>query len=277
MEKAKQTGALVVVDFYRTSCGSCKYIEQGFVKLCKGSGDQDAPVVFLKHNVLDEYDEQSEVAERLRIRPLESQHEKTSWDLLDPYLNGLKKLRIVVKVLENPGQDTGGRVLRREQNSDDVVGDLVVVQSVPFLVCRIHETAQKPLLLYPLLLPLVNYFADYVAQSLPRLQIIISMALKLQNRALPSGDPQVFQLTNLLHLLESVDGVAGGSPGVQCRECNCFNVCNTAANRVGAERPLHHLPQPHMVAPLVEEQRRRAYQALLALRICRLEQVRRRH
>lgn len=51
MEKAKETGSLVVVDFYRTSCGSCKYIEQGFVKLCKGSGDQQAPVIFLKHNV----------------------------------------------------------------------------------------------------------------------------------------------------------------------------------------------------------------------------------
>lgn len=51
MEKAKEVNALVVVDFYRTSCGSCKYIEQGFAKLCKGSGDQDAPVIFLKHNV----------------------------------------------------------------------------------------------------------------------------------------------------------------------------------------------------------------------------------
>lgn len=68
LDRAKENGALVVVDFYRTSCGSCKYIEQGFAKLCKGSGDQEAPVIFLKHNVMDEYDEQSEVAERLRIR-----------------------------------------------------------------------------------------------------------------------------------------------------------------------------------------------------------------
>jgi thiol-disulfide isomerase/thioredoxin len=51
LERAKATGALVVVDFYRTSCGSCKYIERGFMRLCKGSGDDDAPVVFLKHNV----------------------------------------------------------------------------------------------------------------------------------------------------------------------------------------------------------------------------------
>ncbi|KAK2995607.1 hypothetical protein RJ640_020243 [Escallonia rubra] len=68
LEKAKETKSLVVVDFYRTACGSCKYIEQGFAKLCKGSGDQEAPVIFLKHNVIDEYDDQSEVAERLRIR-----------------------------------------------------------------------------------------------------------------------------------------------------------------------------------------------------------------
>lgn len=52
LEKAKERGALVVVDFYRTSCGSCKYIEQGFKKLCRGAGDEDADVVFLKHNVI---------------------------------------------------------------------------------------------------------------------------------------------------------------------------------------------------------------------------------
>lgn len=51
LDKAKETGSLVVVDFFRTSCGSCKYIEQGFAKLCKKSGDQEAPVIFLKHNV----------------------------------------------------------------------------------------------------------------------------------------------------------------------------------------------------------------------------------
>ncbi|KAF7012558.1 hypothetical protein CFC21_026738 [Triticum aestivum] len=68
LERSRATGALVVVDFFRPSCGSCKYIEQGFMKLCKGSGDHGSPVIFLKHNVIDEYDEQSEVAERLRIK-----------------------------------------------------------------------------------------------------------------------------------------------------------------------------------------------------------------
>jgi thiol-disulfide isomerase/thioredoxin len=51
LEAAKLTDSLVVVDFYRTACGSCKYIEQGFVKLCKGAGDHADAVIFLKHNV----------------------------------------------------------------------------------------------------------------------------------------------------------------------------------------------------------------------------------
>ncbi|KAK9023287.1 hypothetical protein V6N11_003510 [Hibiscus sabdariffa] len=53
LEKDIETNSLVVVDFYCSSCGSCKYIEQGVSNYAK---------------VLDEYDEQSEVAERLRIR-----------------------------------------------------------------------------------------------------------------------------------------------------------------------------------------------------------------
>jgi len=48
---AKNVGALVVVDFFRTACGSCRYIEKGFAKLCKGAGSGEASVIFLKHNV----------------------------------------------------------------------------------------------------------------------------------------------------------------------------------------------------------------------------------
>jgi thiol-disulfide isomerase/thioredoxin len=50
VEKTKETSRLVVVDFYRTSCGSCKYIERGFSKLCKDEAEADHKVVFLKHN-----------------------------------------------------------------------------------------------------------------------------------------------------------------------------------------------------------------------------------
>ena len=51
IQDSKSAGALVVVDFFRSSCGSCRYIEKGFQKLCKGAGNGEASVVFLKHNV----------------------------------------------------------------------------------------------------------------------------------------------------------------------------------------------------------------------------------
>ncbi|KAG0449052.1 hypothetical protein HPP92_027504 [Vanilla planifolia] len=66
LERAKETIPLVVVGF------------TGFAKLCKGSGDHQASVVFLKHNVVDEYDEQSEVAERLRIKNITAFNQKRS-------------------------------------------------------------------------------------------------------------------------------------------------------------------------------------------------------
>ncbi|KAJ8504346.1 hypothetical protein OPV22_005232 [Ensete ventricosum] len=85
LDKSKADGSLVVVDFYRASCGSCKYIEQGFAKLCRGSGDQQADVVFLKHNVIDEYDEQSEVAERLRVKSVPLFHFYKNGVLLEAF------------------------------------------------------------------------------------------------------------------------------------------------------------------------------------------------
>ena len=55
LDQSKSIGSLVVVDFFRTSCGSCRYIEKGFQKLCKGAGNGEASVVFLKHNVCMTY------------------------------------------------------------------------------------------------------------------------------------------------------------------------------------------------------------------------------
>ncbi|KAF8405025.1 hypothetical protein HHK36_009921 [Tetracentron sinense] len=98
LEKAKETNSLVVVDFYRTSCGSCKYIEQGFAKLCKRSGDREAAVIFLKHNVIDEYDEQSEVAERLRIKAVPLFHFYKGGVLLEAFPTRDKE-RIVTAIL----------------------------------------------------------------------------------------------------------------------------------------------------------------------------------
>ena len=51
IQDSKSHGGLVVVDFFRTSCGSCRYIEKGLQKLCKGAGNGEASVTFLKHNV----------------------------------------------------------------------------------------------------------------------------------------------------------------------------------------------------------------------------------
>lgn len=58
---------LVVVDFFKTACGACKFIYPGFVKMCRESASQQQqqqqedsqPIVFLKHNVYD--DDEGEV------------------------------------------------------------------------------------------------------------------------------------------------------------------------------------------------------------------------
>ncbi|KAH7282543.1 hypothetical protein KP509_35G035700 [Ceratopteris richardii] len=85
LDVAREKNALVVVDFYRTSCGSCKYIEQGFIKLCKGAGDDEHSIIFLKHNVMDEYEEQSEVAEDLKIKVVPLFHFYKNGKLLESF------------------------------------------------------------------------------------------------------------------------------------------------------------------------------------------------
>ncbi|CAK8568283.1 unnamed protein product [Lathyrus sativus] len=99
LEKFKGTDTLIVVDFFRTSCGSCRYIAQGFAKLCKKSGSHDAPVIFLKHNVIDEYDEESEVADRLRIRAVPLFHFYKDGKLLEAFPTRDKE-RIIAAILK---------------------------------------------------------------------------------------------------------------------------------------------------------------------------------
>ena len=74
---AAPPGALVVVDFYKTACGACRYVAPGFVKLCKqagrvgGGGDgsgNEADVIFLKHNILDEEGGRTGLAVREGVR-----------------------------------------------------------------------------------------------------------------------------------------------------------------------------------------------------------------
>ena len=66
LEEATTGRELVVVDFYSTSCGACKYIAPQFVKLCKAG--KSGGVVFAKHNVRDEYDELTDVAQLYGIK-----------------------------------------------------------------------------------------------------------------------------------------------------------------------------------------------------------------
>ena len=52
--EAAGENTLVVLDCYKTACGSCRYIQPGFVKLCRAIEEEHAPVKFLKHNIFDE-------------------------------------------------------------------------------------------------------------------------------------------------------------------------------------------------------------------------------
>ncbi|MCO5556956.1 hypothetical protein L7F22_010511 [Adiantum nelumboides] len=60
---AEQTSKLVMVDFYSSSCGLCKYLLPQVIRLCKKGCedsclvDDSCGVIFLKHNVRDDYDE----------------------------------------------------------------------------------------------------------------------------------------------------------------------------------------------------------------------------
>ncbi|CAK9861728.1 unnamed protein product [Sphagnum jensenii] len=71
---AESTNQLVVVDFYNSSCGACKYILPRFIKLCKGGCGEECPVEhkksihFVKHNVHDEYDDLTDIAQFYSIR-----------------------------------------------------------------------------------------------------------------------------------------------------------------------------------------------------------------
>ena len=87
--------ALVVLDLYKPSCGACRYIANGFAKLCKregaselegrvgGEGREAAAeaaeeaaeefirknVRFYKHNVVEDYDEEkTDLARFLKVR-----------------------------------------------------------------------------------------------------------------------------------------------------------------------------------------------------------------
>ncbi|CAM6083368.1 unnamed protein product [Calypogeia fissa] len=74
LQEAELANTLVVVDFYNSSCGSCKYILPQFIKLCKRGCGEECPVegekgiLFIKHNVRDDYDDLTDLARFYSIR-----------------------------------------------------------------------------------------------------------------------------------------------------------------------------------------------------------------
>lgn len=75
LRDAEANGELVVVDFYNSACGACKYILPQLIKMCKlGCGEHcvvdghQGRVKYLKHNVRDEYDDLTDVARFYKIK-----------------------------------------------------------------------------------------------------------------------------------------------------------------------------------------------------------------
>eukprot|EP00884_Botryococcus_braunii_P011798 jgi/Botrbrau1/20619/Bobra.113_1s0044.2 len=91
-------GTLVVVDFYKTGCGSCRYILPGFVKICKASGSGDVRhVVFLKHNVVGEEEELTDLALKLDITGVPKFHFYKDGELVDAFTT--REKAIIIKAI----------------------------------------------------------------------------------------------------------------------------------------------------------------------------------
>ncbi|KAI5064447.1 hypothetical protein GOP47_0021117 [Adiantum capillus-veneris] len=67
-----------MIDFYSSSCGACKYLLPQVINLCKKGCEDSCPVddswgiIFLKHNVRDDYDELTDLARFYAIRVVPS-------------------------------------------------------------------------------------------------------------------------------------------------------------------------------------------------------------
>ena len=87
--------------------------------------------------------------------------------------DGLQELGVVVEVLDDPGEHTGRRVLRREQHADDVVRDLLVAQerrrAIVAALLGLHQAAQQVGAQLATLPPLAHDVAQHVVQPPPRL------------------------------------------------------------------------------------------------------------
>lgn len=64
--------SVVVVFFYSKSCGACKQILSKFSRLCIQSQQEGADVVFLKHNVHNDFDYLTDIIRMYNIRTVPS-------------------------------------------------------------------------------------------------------------------------------------------------------------------------------------------------------------
>eukprot|EP00897_Mesotaenium_endlicherianum_P007161 jgi/Mesen1/6473/ME000330S05491 len=75
LQEAEAAKEIVLVDFYNSACGACKYMLPLFIKMCKkGCGEacdvegHEGSVRYIKHNVRDDYDELTDLANMYKIR-----------------------------------------------------------------------------------------------------------------------------------------------------------------------------------------------------------------
>lgn len=61
-------GRLVVLYLHSRSCGVCKELRRGYVEVCEGSHRQKDGIVFLEHDIFDEFDFLSDVARFYRTK-----------------------------------------------------------------------------------------------------------------------------------------------------------------------------------------------------------------
>eukprot|EP00803_Ostreobium_quekettii_P011667 evm.model.scf_682EXC.7 EVM.evm.TU.scf_682EXC.7 scf_682EXC:35645-39268(-) len=68
----KAGNSVVVIFFYSKSCGACKQILDSCSRLCSQSQQERANVVFLKHNVYNDFDSPTDVVRMYGIRTVPS-------------------------------------------------------------------------------------------------------------------------------------------------------------------------------------------------------------
>jgi hypothetical protein len=61
-------GRLAVLALYSRSCGVCKEIRQDLDSICRGSHRQRAGIVYLQHDVYDEFDSPSDICRYYRVK-----------------------------------------------------------------------------------------------------------------------------------------------------------------------------------------------------------------